>query len=125
MRQRCCRSLAIVCNVFPVKKQARALGVWAGISAAGAGDRPARRWRPLVEVDWRVIFWINLPIAVVAIAIMALSAPESTDPGSGRRIDFPGLLALSLGLTAAVLALVQARVWSVPVSLVVRGHSRC
>ena len=40
------------------------------------------------------------------------AAPESTDPGSGRRIDFPGLLALSVGLTAAVLALVQARAWS-------------
>ena len=39
-------SLAIVCNAFPNEEQARALGIWAGISASGAGDRPARRRRP-------------------------------------------------------------------------------
>jgi Na+/melibiose symporter-like transporter len=44
--------------------------------------------------------------------ITALAAPESTDPGSGRHVDLPGLAALSVGLTAVVLALVQARVWS-------------
>ena len=66
----------------------------------------------LVEVDWRVIFWINLPVAALGIAITALAAPESTDPGAGRRIDLAGLVALSVGLTAVVLALVQARVWS-------------
>ncbi|HEY8809066.1 MAG TPA: MFS transporter, partial [Solirubrobacterales bacterium] len=52
-----------------------------------------------------------LPIAAVGIAITALAAVESTDPGSGRRIDLPGLVALGTGLTAVVLALVQARVW--------------
>jgi MFS family permease len=65
----------------------------------------------LVDVDWRLIFWINLPIAAVGIAVTALATEESTDPGSGRRIDLPGLLALGTGLTAVVLALVQARVW--------------
>jgi EmrB/QacA subfamily drug resistance transporter len=109
-------SLAIVCNVFPKEQQARALGIWAGISAVALAIGPLAGGA-LVEVDWRVIFWINLPVAASAIAITALAAPESTDPGSGHRIDFSGLLALSLGLTAAVLALVQARVWSGPVAI--------
>jgi Na+/melibiose symporter-like transporter len=47
----------------------------------------------------------------VAIAITALAAPESTDPGSGRAIDLQGLATVSLGLTALVLALVQAQAW--------------
>ncbi len=104
-------SLAIVCNVFPAGEQARALGIWAGISALALGIGPLAGGA-LVDLDWRLIFWINLPIAVVGIAITMLAAPESTDPGSGRRIDLPGLATLGLGLTAAVLALVQARVWS-------------
>jgi EmrB/QacA subfamily drug resistance transporter len=103
-------SLAIVCNAFPKEEQARALGIWAGISALALAIGPLAGGA-LVEVDWRVIFWINLPVAAVALAITAWAAPESTDPGSGRRVDVPGLLALTLGLTAVVLALVQAQVW--------------
>ncbi|HXS48098.1 MAG TPA: MFS transporter [Solirubrobacterales bacterium] len=105
-------SLAIVCNVFPAGQQARALGIWAGISAVALGTGPLVGGA-LVDFDWRLIFWINLPIAAVGIAITAFAAPESRDPGSGRRIDVPGLAALAIGLTAAVLALVQARVWGV------------
>jgi len=103
-------SLAIVCNAFPASAQARALGVWAAISALALAIGPLVGGA-LVEVEWRAIFWINLPIVVLGIAIVALAAPESTDPGSGRRIDVPGLLALSAGLTAVVLALVQSRSW--------------
>jgi EmrB/QacA subfamily drug resistance transporter len=104
-------SLAIVCNAFPAGKQARALGIWAAISALALAVGPLAGGL-LVELDWRAIFWINLPIAAVGIAIMALAAPESTDPGSGRHVDVPGLLALSFGLTAVILALIQSRAWS-------------
>jgi len=103
-------SLAIVCNVFPSEEQARALGIWAGISAVALAIGPLVGGA-LVDLDWRLIFWVNLPLAALAIAITALFAPESTDPGSGRRLDLPGLLALTAGLTAVVLALVQSRVW--------------
>jgi EmrB/QacA subfamily drug resistance transporter len=103
-------SLAIVCNVFPSEEQARALGIWAGISALALAIGPLVGGA-LVDLDWRLIFWINLPVAVAAVAITAIAAPESTDPGSSRHIDVPGLLALTFGLTAVVFALVQSRVW--------------
>ena len=103
-------SLAIVCNAFPASQQARALGIWAGISAVALGIGPLAGGA-LVDVDWRLIFWINLPVAAVGIAITAYAAQESSDPSAGRRIDLPGLLALSAGLTAVVLAMVQSRVW--------------
>jgi len=51
-------------------------------------------------------------VAALGIAITVVAAPESTDPGAGTRIDWPGLVALSTGLTAVVLALVQSRAWS-------------
>jgi EmrB/QacA subfamily drug resistance transporter len=103
-------SLAIVCNAFPAGEQARALGIWAGVSSVALGIGPLAGGA-LVDLDWRLIFWINLPIAALGIAITQLAAPESTDPESGRRIDLPGLATLAVGLTAVVLALVQARVW--------------
>jgi EmrB/QacA subfamily drug resistance transporter len=104
-------SLAIVVNVFEPAEQPRALGIWAAVSALALAIGPLAGGL-LIELDWRVIFWMNLPVAAIGIAITAWAAPESTDPGAGRRIDWPGLGALSVGLTAVVLALIQAQAWS-------------
>jgi EmrB/QacA subfamily drug resistance transporter len=103
-------SLALVCNAFPSAEQPRALGIWAAVSAVALGIGPLAGG-VLIEIDWRVIFWMNLPVAVIGIAITALAAPESTDPGAGTRIDWTGLAALSVGITAVVLALVQSDAW--------------
>ena len=104
-------SLAIVCNAFPSEEQPRALGIWAAISAIALAVGPLAGGA-LIEIDWRAIFWINLPIIVAGVAIMWAAAPESTDPSAGRRIDLPGLAALTVGLTAVVLALIQSRAWA-------------
>jgi EmrB/QacA subfamily drug resistance transporter len=104
-------SLALVCNAFPSAEQPRALGIWAAVSALALGIGPLAGG-VLIEIDWRVIFWMNLPVAAIGIAITAIAAPESTDPGAGTKIDWPGLAALSVGITAVVLALVQSRAWS-------------
>jgi EmrB/QacA subfamily drug resistance transporter len=103
-------SLALVCNVFPSEEQPRALGIWAAVSAVALAVGPLAGGL-LIELDWRVIFWMNLPVLALGTAITLAAAPESTDPGAGTRIDGPGLAALSIGLTAVVLALVQAQSW--------------
>ncbi len=104
-------SLAIVVNVFPAAEQPRALGIWAAVSAVALAIGPLAGGI-LIELDWRVIFWMNLPIAALGALVTALAAPESSDPGAGHRIDWSGLAALSVGLTAIVLALIQSRAWS-------------
>jgi Major Facilitator Superfamily len=103
-------SLAIVCNAFSAADQPRALGIWAAVSAIALAIGPVVGGL-LIEVDWRLIFWINLPIVILGVAIVALAAPESTDPGAGRQVDFAGLLALAVGLGGVVLAMVQSREW--------------
>ncbi|MFL5874057.1 MAG: MFS transporter [Solirubrobacterales bacterium] len=104
-------SLALVCNVFPTEEQPRALGIWAAVSAIALAIGPLAGGL-LIELDWRVIFWMNLPVLAAGFAITLTTAPESTDPGAGSRIDLSGLAALSVGLTAVVLALIQAQAWS-------------
>jgi len=108
-------SLAIVCNAFPAAEQPRALGIWAAVSAIALAIGPVVGGL-LIEVDWRLIFWVNLPIVVLGVAIVALAAPESTDPGAGRQVDFAGLLALAVGLGGLVLAMVQSREWPAEVT---------
>ena len=103
-------SLALVCHAFPAEEQPRALGIWAAVSAVALAIGPLAGG-VLIEIDWRVIFWMNLPVAAVGAAITFFAAPESTDPGAGTRIDWAGLVALSVGVTAAVLALVQSNAW--------------
>ena len=103
-------SLAIVCDVFPKAEQPRAVGIWAAVSAIALAIGPLVGG-VLIELDWRLIFWVNLPFAVVGFAITWIAAPESRDETAPRRIDVPGLLVLTVGLTGLVLALIQSDVW--------------
>jgi EmrB/QacA subfamily drug resistance transporter len=103
-------SLAIVCNAFPAEEQPRALGIWAAVSAIALAIGPVVGGA-LVDLDWRFIFWVNLPVVATGLAIILAAAPESTDPGAGRHVDLLGLLALSAGLGGLVLAMVQSREW--------------
>jgi EmrB/QacA subfamily drug resistance transporter len=103
-------SLAIVCNAFPAEEQPRALGIWAAVSAIALAIGPVVGGC-LIALDWRLIFWINLPIVAAGLAIVVAAAPESTDPGAGRHLDMAGLAALMLGLGGLVLAMIQSREW--------------
>jgi EmrB/QacA subfamily drug resistance transporter len=103
-------SLAIVSHAFSRESQPGALGIWAAVSAVALAVGPLVGGA-LVDLDWRLIFWINLPISVVGVAIILRYAPESRDEGAGTRIDLPGLITLSAGLGATVLALVESEVW--------------
>ncbi len=103
-------SLAITCDAFPGERQAQAIGIWTAVSSIALAIGPAVGGL-LVEADWRLIFWINLPIAAAGVAITLVAARESRDPAAGTRLDVPGLLTLSAGMTALVLALIEGRDW--------------
>lgn len=103
-------SIALVAAAFPRARQPRAFGIWAAVSAIALGIGPLAGGL-LIDLTWRLIFWINLPIAALGAAIILAYARETRDEGASHRIDVPGLLALSAGLAAAVLALVEANEW--------------
>jgi EmrB/QacA subfamily drug resistance transporter len=103
-------SLAIVCDAFPGGKQARALGIWAAVSAIALAIGPVVGGA-LVALDWRLIFWINLPICLLTGLVIIVATRESRDETAGRRVDVPGLITLTAGLTAIVLALIEAQAW--------------
>jgi EmrB/QacA subfamily drug resistance transporter len=58
--------------------------------------------------DWRSVFWVNVPIGLATVVLAALFVPESRLPG-GRRLDLPGVAALSVALLLLVLPLIQGR----------------
>ena len=103
-------SLAIVSHAFPVERQAQALGIWAAVSALALAIGPLVGG-VLIDVDWRLIFWINLPLCALGIAITWAAARESRDETAPPKLDLPGLATLTPGLFAIVLALVEADEW--------------
>ena len=103
-------SIALVAAAFPREEQPKAYGIWAAVSAIALGLGPLVGG-VLIDVTWRLIFWINLPIAVVGAAIVIAAARETRDETAGHRMDVPGLITLTVGLGAAVLAVVEADSW--------------
>jgi EmrB/QacA subfamily drug resistance transporter len=104
-------SLALANLAFPPEERPRAVGIWAAVSAVALAIGPLVGGIAVELVSWRLIFWLAVPFAALALAIMAVAAPESRDETAEARIDLLGLAALTLGLTAVVLALVQGKQW--------------
>ena len=103
-------SLAIVSHAFPVEQQGKALGIWAAVSALALAVGPLVGGA-LIDLDWRLIFWINLPICAAGIAITWWAARESRDETSPPKVDYAGLATLTPGMLAVVFALVRADAW--------------
>jgi EmrB/QacA subfamily drug resistance transporter len=104
-------SLAIANLAFPPEERPRAVGIWAAVSAIALAIGPLVGGTAVQLGSWRLIFWLAVPLAALALAIITLAAPESRDETAGRRLDAPGLVTVTLGLTAVVLALVQGKQW--------------
>jgi EmrB/QacA subfamily drug resistance transporter len=104
-------SLAIITQSFPPHERGMAIGTWAGVSALALAIGPVLGGFLTQDVTWRAIFFINPPIAVVAIAVTLFAAKESRDHTVDTKVDYPGITALTVGLAALVLALIQSNTW--------------
>jgi MFS family permease len=105
-------TLSIITQAFPAEQRGTAIGTWAGVSALALAIGPVLGGFLTEYVSWRAIFWINPPIAIGAVAVTLFAARESRDETVDRTVDFPGIAAITIGLTALVLALVEGNEWS-------------
>jgi len=103
-------SLSLLLAAVPAQGRAKALGTWSALGALGAALGPVIGGS-LVQVNWRLVFWVNVPVGVAAMVLAVRVVPESRDPDSRGRPDLLGalLLAASVGLVA--FALVEAPSW--------------
>ena len=104
-------TLAIITQAFPAEQRGTAIGTWAGVSAVGLTIGPVVGGFLTEYVSWRAIFFINPPIAVVAVVATLAAAVESRDESVAHSVDLPGIVAITVGLSAFVLALVQGDSW--------------
>jgi EmrB/QacA subfamily drug resistance transporter len=103
-------SLSLLLASIPASARAAAIGTWSAFGALGAALGPVIGGS-LVQLSWRWVFWINLPIGVAALVLAARVVPESRDDRAIGRPDVIGaaFLAACVGLIA--LALVKAPAW--------------
>src|SRR6266540_4575539 len=104
-------TLSIITHTFPAAERGRAIGMWAGVSALALSIGPVVGGFLTEYVSWRAIFFINLPVAAAAVAATVFAVRESRDDTVDRRVDYPGVVALTASLTAIVLALIEGNSW--------------
>jgi EmrB/QacA subfamily drug resistance transporter len=104
-------TLSIITNAFPPAERGRAIGTWAGVSALALALGPVVGGFLTEQVSWRAIFFLNLPVAALAVVVALAATTESRDLTVPRKIDFLGVGTLTAGLTGLVLALVEGNAW--------------
>src|SRR5579883_1979836 len=109
----------IVGDIYTPAERARVQGYISSVFGISAVAGPALGAFIVEHLQWRLVFWINLPIGALSILMYALFLHERPRAG-GRRIDWLGGVLLTLGVGAVLLALVQARTFglgSLPLAL--------
>ncbi|MEF3305935.1 MFS transporter [Paenibacillus sp. GYB003] len=102
-------SQAMVREVFPDHERGRALGVNAVVISIGTLSGPALGGLLLEFADWPVLFWINVPIALVACVLGLRLFPCGTGGSSKTRIDFVGSFLLAAGACLLMMAAESAK----------------
>jgi EmrB/QacA subfamily drug resistance transporter len=101
-------ALAIVVAAFPVADRGKALAIFFGITGGLTAVGPFLGGY-LTEWTWRSIFWVNVPVAIIALVLIYLAKPDDTR--SPAPIDWRGTALIAGGMALAVLGLQQSSDW--------------
>jgi MFS family permease len=105
-------SLGLALPAFPPHQRATAVGLWAAVGAIAAGSGPVIGGL-LIQISWRWIFLMNIPIVLLAVVAGAVLLPRDVTGSKVARFDGVGLV-LVLTATGLVCAgLIEAPVWPV------------
>jgi EmrB/QacA subfamily drug resistance transporter len=112
-------SLSIITATFSGRERGAAIGIWAAMSGLAIAIGPVIGGLLVEHVSWQSIFFINVPIGIIGLAMTYTIVSESKDPNTSRRLDPPGLVTGTAGLFFLVYALIEgnARGWRDPLIL--------
>lgn len=98
-------SLTLLAAAVPASRRAMAIGVWGGVSGLGVALGPVIGGAVVDGLSWQAIFWLNVPVALIAVPLILRALPES----HGRRqpLDVVGLALVGLGVLAGVWGIVR------------------
>jgi EmrB/QacA subfamily drug resistance transporter len=101
-------TLSIITATFPPRQRGMAIGIWAGVSAMALAIGPLAGGLITQHLNWNWIFFINVPIGILAILVTRIVVDESRDTSAEQRLDLPGLLSSGIALFALTYGLIEA-----------------
>lgn len=101
-------SLALISTSFSPEERGRAIGTWSGFSAITTAVGPVAGGWLVQHASWRWVFFVNVPIALAAIAVVIWRVPECGTQEKGPALDWIGSLLATLGLAGVVYAFVES-----------------
>ncbi|WP_112467296.1 MFS transporter [Streptomyces triticisoli] len=99
-------TLAVLMNVFEREEQPKAIGIWAGGVGLAIAIGPITGGLLLEHFWWGSVFFVNVPIVIVAVALMVWLVPDSRDPRPGR-VDPVGVVLSVVGLVLLVYGIIK------------------
>lgn len=99
-------TLSIITNVFPPQERGRAIAIWAGFAGAGGAIGPVASGILLDHYWWGSVFFVNVPIALLALALGAYLVPTSRDE-QHRRLDPVGALLSVVALASLLYGIIE------------------
>jgi EmrB/QacA subfamily drug resistance transporter len=104
-------SLALVLPEFPVERRSAAIGIWGAVGGLSAALGPVIGGALIDIANWRWVFFVNVPVCLVAAAIGVRFLRESLDETARKHVDVPGALLAVLSVGLLALAIVQSDEW--------------
>jgi EmrB/QacA subfamily drug resistance transporter len=104
-------TLSIISATFPPERRGAAIGIWAGVSALALAIGPLVGGLLTQHIHWGWIFFVNLPVGVLAIAASFVFIDESKDTSEVQKLDLPGLVTSGVGLFALTYGLIEANTY--------------
>src|ERR1041385_2196969 len=101
-------SLAIISATFSEKDRGKAIGTWSGATAMTTALGPVLGGWLIEHVTWRAVFFLNVPFALMVLALLVLWVPESRDEEDSGPIDLFGAALATLGLGGMVFGLIES-----------------
>jgi EmrB/QacA subfamily drug resistance transporter len=99
-------SLSILVATFPRHKLPAAIGIWAGISGLGLAIGPVLGGFLVDHYGWSYVFWVNVPVGVIAAIVCVSAVLESRDPNT-RSLDVVGTVLVTAGLFSLTYGLIK------------------
>jgi len=104
-------SLALVLPEFPIERRSAAIGIWGAVGGLSAALGPVIGGWLIDIANWRLVFFVNVPVCLIAAAIGVRYLKESLDETAHKHVDIPGALLAVVSVGLLALAIVQSDEW--------------